>query len=41
LLLSVELGLLTVLVSLPGGVIWLHRCFARTRRSSATQRGVA
>jgi hypothetical protein len=29
LLLSVELGLLWTLVSLPGGAIWLHRCFAR------------
>ena len=30
LLLSVELGLLWTLVSLPGGAIWLHRCFARS-----------
>jgi uncharacterized membrane protein YbhN (UPF0104 family) len=29
LLLSVELGLLWTLVALPGGAIWLHRCFAR------------
>jgi uncharacterized membrane protein YbhN (UPF0104 family) len=29
LLLSVELGLIWTLVSLPGGVIWLHRCFSR------------
>jgi glycosyltransferase 2 family protein len=29
LLLSVELGLLWTLVSLPGGAIWLHRCFRR------------
>jgi uncharacterized membrane protein YbhN (UPF0104 family) len=41
LLLSVELGLLTVLVSLPGGAIWLHRCFARAHRSSTPRRGVA
>lgn len=29
LLLSVELGLIGTLVSLPGGAIWLRRCFAR------------
>jgi glycosyltransferase 2 family protein len=29
LLLSVELGVLWTLVALPGGAIWLHRCFTR------------
>ncbi len=29
LLLSIELGLIGTLVSLPGGVIWLRRCFLR------------
>jgi uncharacterized membrane protein YbhN (UPF0104 family) len=32
LLLSVEFGLITTVVSLPGGVIWLHRCLARSSR---------
>jgi uncharacterized membrane protein YbhN (UPF0104 family) len=33
LLLSVELGLVTTLVSLPGGAIWLYRCVARALES--------
>jgi uncharacterized membrane protein YbhN (UPF0104 family) len=41
LLLSVELGLLTTLVSLPGGAIWLYRCFGRSSRRTASGRGVA
>ncbi len=35
LLLSVELGLIWTLVSLPGGVIWLHRCFSRPKASNS------
>jgi hypothetical protein len=31
LLLSVELGLIGTLVSLPGGAIWLHRCISRPK----------
>ena len=41
LLLSVELGLLVTLVSLPGGAIWLHRCFTRAGRRVSVGRGVA
>ena len=32
LLLSIELGLIGTLVSLPGGIIWLRRCFLRLNR---------
>jgi hypothetical protein len=35
LLISIELGLLTALVSLPGGAIWLYRTFARLPQPSA------
>lgn len=31
LLLSIELGVIGTLVSLPGGALWLHRCFSRRR----------
>ena len=34
LLLSVELGLIGTLVSLPGGVIWLRRCLSRLNRNA-------
>ena len=33
LLLSIELGLIGTLVSLPGGVLWLHRVFSRAKPS--------
>ncbi|HWB51193.1 MAG TPA: lysylphosphatidylglycerol synthase transmembrane domain-containing protein, partial [Stellaceae bacterium] len=35
LLLSVELGVIGTLVALPGGAIWLHRCFARGSSSNS------
>jgi uncharacterized membrane protein YbhN (UPF0104 family) len=35
LLISIELGLLTALVSLPGGAIWLYRTFARPPQPSS------
>lgn len=35
LLLSVELGVIGTLVSLPGGAMWLYRCFSRRRRYDA------
>jgi uncharacterized membrane protein YbhN (UPF0104 family) len=35
LLLSVELGLIGTLVSLPGGVIWLYRWFSRTNPANS------
>jgi hypothetical protein len=34
LLLSVELGVIGTLVGLPGGVIWLRRCFSRLGRGA-------
>ena len=34
LLLSIELGLIGTLVSLPGGAIWLRRCFLRLNQGS-------
>jgi len=35
LLLSVELGLIWTLVSLPGGAIWLYRCFSQPKSSNS------
>jgi uncharacterized membrane protein YbhN (UPF0104 family) len=35
LLLSVEFGLIGTLVSLPGGVIWLYRCFTRPNTANS------
>jgi glycosyltransferase 2 family protein len=35
LLLSVELGVIGTLVSLPGGALWLHRCFSRPNPSKS------
>ena len=35
LLLSIELGVIGTLISLPGGAIWLRRCFSRTNRGGS------
>jgi glycosyltransferase 2 family protein len=41
LLLSVELGVIGTLVSLPGGAIWLYRCFCRAYQPKIDIQGMA
>jgi glycosyltransferase 2 family protein len=41
LLLSVELGLIGTVVSLPGGLIWLYRCFSRPNSPSSGEQTMA
>jgi len=41
LLLSVELGLIGTLVSLPGGAIWLYRCFSQAKPPDSGTQGMA